>query len=489
MKNDGFSEAIGGGERRFSDSRRTHSCEKDSRPPFRPTTGADAMYVMNRRKFLRGAAQSLGAAGVACCLPRAHQANAWASQRIRLGFVGVQGRAGALLQLFSRQPDVEVAALADVDARHLERAMKFVESTAARDVKAHEDFRRILDDPSIDVIVIGTPDHWHAIPTIMACAAGKDVYVEKPDGHNMLEGQRMVAAMQRYRRVVQLGTQSRSSPHFASAMDFISSGKLGRVLVAKAWESARQRALGRPADGDAPQGVNYDFWLGPAPLRRFNPLRFHGNWRWFFDYGSGDLGNDGVHRLDIARWALETAVRAEVGATLAPLPSKVSTTGGKWYFDDAQQWPDTLQVTYEFAADPAPSRIITYEMRIWAPYPYSGEQEGVVLYGDQAYIVIGNEHWHAYTPDAELIAEDQGDNAGTEHVRDFLDCVKSRGTPRADLATVGHPSSLMCHAANVAWRVGRSLSLNAHTEQFDDAQADALRTRPEYRSPWTLPEV
>ena len=272
-------------------------------------------------------------------------------------------------------------------------------------------------------------------------------------------------------------------------MEFIRSGGLGRVLVAKAWESARQPGLGRPADGLPPAGVNYDLWLGPAPTRPFNPLRFHGSWRWFFDYGTGDLGNDGVHRLDLARWALATAVRAETGLAMSALPRKVSAFGGKWYFDDAQEWPDTLQVDYEFPVEEAPHRIITYEMRIWAPYKYAEETEGVTLYGDQAYILLGNNHWQAFSPDGQVIAEDRGDNAGREHVRNFLDCVKSRQAPHADLATVGHPSSVMCHAANCAWRVDRSLKLNPITECFDDAEADAFRSRPEYRAPWTLPPV
>jgi predicted dehydrogenase len=273
-------------------------------------------------------------------------------------------------------------------------------------------------------------------------------------------------------------------------MRYIRSGKLGKVLVAKSWESSRQKSIGRPADSQPPPGVDYDMWLGAAPQRPFNLKRFHGSWRWFFDYGTGDLGNDGVHRLDYARWALSTAVEAQ-GERPLSIPTKISALGGKWYFDDIQEWPDTLQVNYEYAGeDGKPGKILTYEMRVWTPYHYQGEKEGAVVYGDQGYIVIGNNRWRAYGPDDELLAEESGSNKGIEHIQNFVDCVKSREKPNADLETVGHPSSILCHAGNLAWRLGRQVELDLETQTFiGDGQANALRTRPEYRRPWTLPEV
>ena len=209
------------------------------------------------------------------------------------------------------------------------------------------DFRRLIENRDIDALVVGTPDHWHAIPTILACQAGKDVYVEKPDGHNMEEGKRMVAAMRRHRRIVQLGSQHRSTSRLQSALEYIRTGALGRCLVAKAWESSRQGAIGRPADSRPPAGVDYNMWLGPAPLRPFNRNRFHGRWRWFYDYGTGDLGNDGVHRLDMAHAMLNAACQAQRHPQIS-LPTTVVASGGKWYFDDAQEFHDTLQVNYEF---------------------------------------------------------------------------------------------------------------------------------------------
>ena len=412
------------------------------------------------------------------------------NNKIRIGMMGTHGRAGFLMRAFAAQKDVEMVGLAEVDTRKHIAAMKTVTSVAGGSPYITSDYRHLIDDKSIDAIVVGTPDHWHAIPTIQACQAGKDVYVEKPDGHNMLEGQRMVQAGAKYHRIIQMGTQSRTSPHFQKAMEWISRGELGKVLVAKAWESAKQSNIGTPPDTQPPTGVDYNMWLGPAPSRPFNVCRFHGNWRWFLDYGSGDLGNDGVHRIDVAKWALDTAGRAQ-GMPPLYMPSKISALGGKWYFDDLQEWPDTLQATYQFAAtDKAPGRLLSYEMKIWTPYKYYDETEGVVLYGDQGYMVIGNRRWRAFNPANKIIAQDGGENDGVSHIRNFLDCMRSRKIPNADLATVGHPSSVLCHAANVSWRLGRQVNLDAKTELFiNDEEANSLRSRPEYRKPWILPEV
>jgi predicted dehydrogenase len=350
--------------------------------------------------------------------------------------------------------------------------------------KPIKDFRAALDDKSVHALVLGTPDHWHAIPTILACQAGKDVYVEKPDGHNILEGRTMVAAARKYGRVVQLGTQARSGPHLLSAMAYLAKGSLGRVLFAKAWESSRQGSIGRPADSQPPKGVDYDLWLGPAPVRPFNVRRFHGSWRWFFDYGTGDLGNDGVHRLDIARWGLETGVAAS-GGKLPPLPRSVSAHGGKHYFDDAQEWPDTLMVTYDY-----PGCVLTYEMRIWSPYKLEGEDEGAAVFGDKGYLVIGNSRWRAFDERGREVAQQSGGYNDQGHVEDFLSCMRSRKRPAAELETVGHPSSLLCHLGNAAWRAGHTLRFDPDTYTFpgsDDARQ--YLTRPEYRKPWLLPEI
>lgn len=444
------------------------------------------MTSLHRRGFLGQSVAGLSAIAASPWL-LAQEGKAPASERVQVGCIGVGGRAGFLLKAFAGQSNVDLVMICDVDTNKLPAAISTVESINGKKPEAVADFRKVVDHPKLDVVVVGTPDHWHAIPTILACQAGKDVYVEKPDGHNIVEGQRMVAAQKKHKRVVQMGTQARTSSHFQEAMAYIKTGKLGKCLVAKAWESAKQGSIGRPADSDPPAGVDYDVWLGAAPKRPFNVRRFHGNWRWFFDYGTGDLGNDGVHRLDVARWALSTAVEAQGGAPLV-LPKIITAHGGKWYFDDMQEWPDTLQVNYEFAGEPG--RLLTYEMRVWTPYPYLGESEGAAVFGDQGYIIIGNSRWQAFDSKRQMVAQGSGGNDGTDHIRNFLECVKSRRKSNADLETVGHPSSVLCHAGNVAWRTGHRLVLDPTTEMFvGDAEANALRTRKEYRAPYLLPEV
>lgn len=446
------------------------------------------MKTIHRRQFLKSSLWTAAALGSA---PRILQSapvpKAPAGERLQVGCIGVGGRAGYLMQTFAGLKNADVAVICDVDSRRLPTATQAVAERQGTKPSAETDFRKLVDNPKLDALVVGTPDHWHAIPTILACQAGKDVYVEKPDGHNIEEGRRMAAAARKHKRIIQMGTQSRTSEHFHLAMAYIRTGKLGRCLVAKGWESAKQSSIGRPPDSEPPVGVDYDMWLGAAPKRPFNVRRFHGNWRWFFDYGTGDLGNDGVHRLDIARWALSTAVEAQGEPSLG-LPRAICASGGKWYFDDMQEWPDTLQVNYEFAGNPG--KLLTYEMRIWSPYDYYGLEEGVVVYGDQGYIVIGNTHWKACDPKHKILAEGSGNNDGLSHIQNFVDCVKSRKKPNADLETVGHISSVLCHAGNTSWRVGRKLILDPTTEMYvGDDEANRLRTRPEYRKPWVLPEV
>jgi predicted dehydrogenase len=437
---------------------------------------------MNRRTFL----ESSSTVGLAAALAAiaANKAVA-ASEKIAVCVAGVRGRGGSVLSTFASLPEVEVRYVCDIDESVLASRVAAMQK-AGHKATGIKDYRQALDDKTLDALVLGTPDHWHALPTIHACQAGKDVYVEKPDGHNILEGQTMVAAAKKHSRVVQLGTQSRSGPHFLACMDYLKTGALGKVRFAKAWESALQGSIGNPPDSQPPAGIDYDLWLGPAPLRPFNKVRFHGNWRWFFDYGTGDLGNDGVHRLDVARWALQTAAAAK-GETVPDVPRAVSAHGGKYYFDDAQEWPDTMMVTYDFA----PGYLLTYEMRVWNAYPLDGEAEGASVHGDEGYVVIGNGRWRAFDRRGKLVKEEAGSYGNdVAHVKNFLDCMRSRGKPAADLETVGHPSSLLCHLGNAAWRAGRTLHFDPASYTFkNDADANQFLTRAEYRKPWLLPKL
>jgi predicted dehydrogenase len=433
---------------------------------------------MDRRVFLQGAAAAGLAARVGSGAVRSP------NDRISVCVMGLRGRGGSLLDTFASLDDIDVTYLCDVDANVLDsRAGRLADKTGRRP-ECIKDYRRALDDAGVDALVIGTPDHWHALPTIHAAQAGKDVYVEKPDSHGITEGRLMVAAARKYERVVQLGTQGRSGQAQRNAMQYIADGNLGKVRFAKAWESARQGSIGHPPDSAPPAGVDYDLWLGPAPKRPFNIRRFHGSWRWFFDYGTGDLGNDGVHLLDLARWGLETAIAAE-GNPLPGVPRTVSALGGKYYFDDDQQWPDTLIASYDFSG-----YVLTYELRIWTPYPMHGQAEGAAVYGDNGYVTVGHRGWQAFDAKGKLVSEHSGEQNNVGHVRDFVDCMRSRERPAADLETVGHPSSLLCHLGNAAWRAGRSLQFDPERYVFTgDDDANQYLARAEYRKPWVLPSM
>jgi predicted dehydrogenase len=406
------------------------------------------------------------------------------NEKFVVACMGIRGRGKTLLLDFAALPNVEVAVACDIDSRLFDQRLAEVEKRQGRPPRTVTDFRRLLDDKSIDAVVMGTPDHWHAIPAILACQAGKHVYVEKPAGHTLREGRAMAAAARRYNRVMQVGIQSRSGRHFAQACDYIRSGGIGKVVLAKAWESARQSPVTPKPDGAPPPGVDYDLWLGPAPERPFNPNRFHSNWRWFFDYGCGDLGNDGVHRIDYARRGLGAGFEAQ-GRRLPDWPVAVSASGGKHYFDDAQEWPDTMVVTWEY-----PGATLMYEMRIWSPYPMEGEEEGAAIYGDNGYVVIGNSGWRAYGPQGVPGPAGKSDNAEHDraHKLDFLECIQSGGRPACDIE-IGHVASGYTHLGNIAWRVGRKLRFDATAERFvGDEEANALLGRA-YRAPWVLPEA
>ncbi|MEX2262393.1 MAG: Gfo/Idh/MocA family oxidoreductase [Bryobacteraceae bacterium] len=407
------------------------------------------------------------------------------NEKLVVACMGVRGRAGSLMRGFADlNREFEVAAVCDIDTRLFNQAVKDVAGRQKKEPRTETDFRRLLDDKSIDALVVGTPDHWHALPTVLACQAGKHVYVEKPASHNMHEGQAMLAAARRYKRVVQVGIQSRSSRSLFEALEYIRSGALGKVVLAKAWESAKQRALPAQPDGSPPEGVDYDMWLGPAPQRPFNPNRFHSNWRWFFDYGTGDLGNDGVHRIDYARRGLEAAFAAQ-GKKLAEWPIAVSASGGKHFFDDAQEWPDTLVATWDY-----PGAILMYEMRTWSAYAQDGEAEGAAIYGENGYVIIGNQGWRAFGPKGEPGASGAGSNDEDDpaHKRNFLECIRSGALPNCDIA-IGHAASSLTHLGNIAWRVNRKLKFDGATQTFPGDEEANRHLARQAREPWVMPKI
>ena len=430
---------------------------------------------LNRRQFLGSSAKN--AAGVAAGVVSLSAAAAIAHgnlEKIRLGVIGIRNQGKELATSFARLPGASVTTLCDVDDSLFPAVIKSVEQLQGegpnKTPKIERDFRRVLDDPEIDAVVIATPDHWHAVMTILACQAGKDVYVEKPVSHTIEEGTRMIAAARQYDRVVQSGLQQRSGAHFQSAIDYVRSGKLGRVRLAKAWTAHLRKSIGHKADCIAPQGVDYDLWQGPAPLKNFNPNRFHHNWHWNWDYGSGELGNWGVHMLDIARWGLEVTY-----------PHQVSAQGGKHYFDDDQQTPDTLLANYSF-----PGKTIAWEHRLWSHQGIEGRSAAVAFHGDQGTLIVDRGGWKVYGQ-SESVTSDSS-NCATPHHQNFLDSIRTRSRPTADIE-IGHISTTLCHLGNIAYRVGRTVQFDPQTQQFiKDPVADVLLAR-DYRSPWDLPLV
>jgi predicted dehydrogenase len=410
---------------------------------------------------------------------------AGANRRVRVALIGCGGQGGSDLRNALRL-GAQCVALCDVDdeqvAKTAERIKKESDQTPALTTR---DFRRVLDRQDVDAVIVGTPDHWHAITTIMACQAGKDVYVEKPLALTIGEGRVMVNAARRFNRVVQMGTQQRSSTHFRDAVEYVKSGALGKVRVVKAW--AYQDWMGniaRVADSEPAPTVDYDMWLGPAPKRPFNKNRFHFNFRWYYDYSGGLMTDWGAHMIDIANWGMGVTV-----------PRSATSVGGKFGFpDDAEETPDTQQALWEYDG---------YSM-IWEHATAIGQgpymrDHGVAFHGNNGVLVVDRGGWEVL-PETEtknnkktyrMAGEPRRGSSGDmsqAHMKDFFDCLESRKRPNSDVE-IGHNSMIACHLGNIAFRTGRRVQWDAVHEQIaGDAEAQKLVLKP-YRAPWTLPAI
>lgn len=421
-----------------------------------------------RRTFLK----TTGALAASTTAPALISANP--NGKISVACIGIRGRGNSVMNSFIAEPDCEVTHLCDVREAVLAQRGAEVKEKTGKMPKLVKDYHALLDDPSIDAFMVATPDHWHALLTIEGCLAGKDVYVEKPASHNITEGKVAVAAARKGERIVQMGTQIRSAPFLREAREFLQSGALGKVISGNAWETARVNPVKLAADGAPPAGLDYNLWQGPSPERAYNHTIVEGAWRWMFDYGTGDLGNDGVHRIDYCRYVMG----------LDDFPEAISASGGKFFFDDDQQWPDTLFVTYDY-----PGKILQYEMRLWSKSKLFGSGEGATIYGENGWMLLNNTSWKAYDPAGKVISEGSSDGGQQAHVRNFLDAVKSRKRESLNQEIYsGHLSTVMCHAGNIAWRTGKKLRFDAKTEKFDDAEANALAGR-EHRKGFELPVI
>ncbi|MCP4638920.1 MAG: Gfo/Idh/MocA family oxidoreductase [bacterium] len=424
---------------------------------------------MDRRSFLKGLGTT--AAGLAATR-MAPASAAGANEGLTIGVMG--GSRGVLVGREFVAQGARVAYACDPDEARMNKAKEVLNAD-----KAVTDFRRILEDPAVDAVIVATPDHWHGPAAILACEAGKHVYVEKPASHNIWEGRLMVEAARRTKRVMQVGSQSRSTTVLANGIQAIQEGAIGEILTAKAWNSQRRGSIGHEKPCDPPAGFDYDLWVGPAAMRPYQKNCHHYTWHWWYDFGTGDAGNDGVHELDIALW----------GMGLETHPSRVSGYGAKMFHDDDQQFPDTQYVTFEYPAeDGKKPRLIVYEHRIWSPYVQEGHENGNVFYGTEGYMVLAKGGgWKLFGPKNEFIKGEEGKYSVPEHVTDFLEAIRTGSTPKADIE-IGHRSAALAHFSNILARSGRgSLDFDPKTERFTDETMNTCVGRTYREGHWAVP--
>lgn len=445
------------------------------------------MRHANRRHFLK-ASSAAAALFAAPAFVRAANAN----DRIRIAVVGMGGRGrgshcGALLQLADE--NVEIAALCDCDEKRLNLAADQVEKRVGKRPATFFDERNILEDASIDAVSLATPNHWHSLETIWACQAGKDVFVEKPASHNIFEGRKMVEAARKYGRIVQCGTQCRSSEKIREGIQKLHEGVIGRVYMARG-VAYKVRAGGRNKIGPVPQGMHWDLWLGPAPEAPYNELAIT-KWRFLKEYGNGELGDQGVHQLDIIRW----------GMKLDSHPTRVQSMGGNFVHIDDEDTPACQLAAYEFEGRKI---LVQFEVRDWytnseagmgIEYPFVDHRNvvGVIFFGTEGYMIFPDYSSYYVFLGAKRTPGPSSNVAGSpmmdaDHFRNWIRTMRSRKS--SDLSAEieeGHKSAVLAHLANVAYRTGRTLRFDPHNERFlDDAGADALLTRP-YRAPYVVP--
>jgi len=446
--------------------------------------------AINRRRFLvRSIRGGFGVAVGVSGLGSASKAVAQ-SDKVVVGMMGVGGRGTDLTQLFASRPDVEIAYICDVDNRKLQRAVKVVEDIKGRTPRTTGNFKRILEDKNVDAIVCAAPDHWHGLATVLSCQAGKDVYVEKPASSDIWEGRKMAEAARKYNRVVQVGMQNRSSSYARSASELIQSGKLGSIHLVRVYNMLNRKPIERTPDTAPPEGLDWDMWVGPAPLRPYNPVYFS---RVFWDLNGGIITDDGVHQLDLARMVMGVS-----------FPKSVYHAGGKLFFNDIAETPDTTIVTYEYDG----LRLV-FEQTWWTPYmkktpgsvreslsqfpdwyPFNGTK--IEIYGSRGLMLLGRHGggWQIYDAEGRKMATDKQTHSEIQagHVENFVSCIRSRKRPNADVEE-GHISAAICHMANISYRVGnRKLEFDGTREAFVSDNVANQYLKRSYRAPWLMPE-
>jgi predicted dehydrogenase len=430
------------------------------------------MNAMSRRTFHRTVAA--GAVAYVALRIKTARAEVGPNDRIRLGAIGYGSRGTGNLAEFLKNPQVQCAVVCDVDETNLAKAVKHVSDQGGNTPDGVRDFRRVIERDDLDAILVATPDHWHALQTVYACQAGKDVYVEKPLARTIDEGRAIVDAAREHKRVVQMGTQWRSQPHYLDAVAYIQSGKLGAIRSVRGW-SYKDWDIKAEPDSAPPPGVDYDQWLGPAPERPFNLNRFHRNFRWYWDYGGGLMTDLGVHVINLCQWAtgLET-------------PSRITSMGGVRVLDGVIETPDTQTAIYEF-----PTYTFTWEHQLKGTIgPHAG-QSGACFSGANGSLVVHQGGWevipdHAAGEGIEAEKHEAGPDGRPAHVKNFLACMASRDQPVSN-PEVGHHVTTLGHLGSIALRAGCEIHWDPVAERIINSDAaDALVSEPR-RAPWTLP--
>ena len=449
------------------------------------------MNHIDRRQFLRQSGKlGLGAAGLTLLANARSVRASPANEKVTLGFIGTGGRGTNLLNDFLRRDDCRAAWVADVNIHRAEAAASAAKQSGATP-KAVQDFRKILDDKSVDAVVIATPDHWHALAAIRACQAGKDVYVEKPPSYDCWEGRKMIEAARKYRRVVQVGTQNRSAPYNMAAKKYIAEGKLGKIHFCRVLNQKNWPNFPAVPDSDPPPGFDWDLFNGPAPESRYNDaLRVQ--WHHFWRYSGGDIVNDAIHQIDLARWLLGV-----------DYPKTVYSVGGRFQEPGAAETPNTQLAAFEFD-----DLLLSFELTLYTPYmlkisPKIRESDNefpywpqcatrIEIYGSEGLMVVGRHGggWQVFIRPKlhEGVVKEQkkGRFPDPEHKENFLDCVRTRKTPNADIEE-GHRSVLLSHLANISYRLGgQKLVFDAKTERIVGNEEAMKFYKRDYRKPYII---
>jgi predicted dehydrogenase len=439
---------------------------------------------LSRRSFNKTAA--LGAASLAMSAGPAVRNILGANNRIGVGLIGSGGQGAYNLRSLVATGEVDVVALADVYDLPLNNALASLNLPPGK-VKTYKEFRKLLELKEIDAVIVATPEHWHAIPTIMACQAGKDVYVEKPISHTIVEGRKMVEAANKYNRVIQCGTQQRSGEHFQKVAEMIRNGRIGRVTAAETWvmsKTSQQSRLQSPIeDSDPPPGLDWDMWLGPAPYYHYNRNR-HKGWSRFWGTGGGEITNWAPHLIDIIQWGIGVDA-----------PRTVAASGGQLITSGVFETPDTLEAIYEYPGTSVNENGFLVRFCTRVGRGPDGHNYGMEFYGTEGTLFVNREGytiypmdlikdgWETFGPTA--VASGDGTAQHQPHVENFLSCIRSRKKPNSDIETT-HRATSACIMGNIAYKLGRKLRWDRDKEQFlNDAEANAMLTK-DYRKPWQI---